>query len=107
MLPALSQCSLDNDEVPRLRQIIKIFTDALAEAGGVSYVRERLAQMAELSSDDRGKMVDGAEQSLDSTLRHLVDHNCQILVQSHFDEGASRGWILAMIEQGQRSSAVH
>ena len=47
--------------------------------------------------------VDGARQDLDTTLRHLVDHNCRILLQSHFDEGASRRWILQMIELGQKS----
>ena len=49
----------------------------------------RLNQMPQVSADDRAKLVDGATQSLDSTRRHLVDDNCQILLQSHFDEGAS------------------
>ena len=105
VLPALSQCSLDDGELPRLQQVIKIFTDALVKGGGASYVREHLGQMPEVSSDDRAKLEDGAKQSLDTTLRHLVDHNCRMLVQSHFDEGASRAWIPTMIELG-RSSEV-
>ena len=27
----------------------------------------------------------------------LVDHNCRILLQFHFEEGASRTWLLKMI----------
>ena len=60
--------------------------------------------MPQVSADDRAKLVDGATQSLDSTRRHLVDDNCQILLQSHFDEGASRAWLLHMIELGRKSS---
>ncbi|HEY2186858.1 MAG TPA: hypothetical protein VGH39_17855, partial [Xanthobacteraceae bacterium] len=45
----------------------------------------------------------GARQDLDTTLRHLVDHSCRLLLQSHFDEGASRQWLLHMIELGQKS----
>ena len=54
-------------------------------------------------TETRAKLVDGATQSLDSTLRHLIDHNCRLLLQSHFDEGASRAWILQMIQHGQES----
>jgi hypothetical protein len=105
VLPALTQCSLDDGELPTLQRIITIFTDALVENGGVPYVRDHLAQMPELSADDRAKLVDGATQSLDSTLRHLVDHNCRLLLQSHFDEGASRQWLLKMIQLGQNLNA--
>ncbi len=116
VLPALSQCSLDENEIPDLQRLIRIFTDALVENGGVAYVREHLDRMPELSPFDRARLLDGATQSLDSTLRHLVDHNCRILLRSHFDEGASRAWILQMIELGRdadahpnelRSSFVH
>jgi hypothetical protein len=106
VLPALSECSLDDGEIPRLEQIIKIFTDALVDDGGVVYVRDHLNQMSQLSSDDRARLVDGARQSLDSTLRHLIDHNCRILLKSHFEEGASRGWLLTMIDLGQSSSTT-
>jgi hypothetical protein len=75
VLPGLAQCSLDDSEIPTLRQI----------------------------TDDLAKLVDGARQDLDTTLRHLVDHSCQLLLQSHFDEGASREWILHMIDLGQKS----
>ena len=53
--------------------------------------------------DDRAKLVDGARQDLDTTLRHLVNHSCRLLLQSYFGEGASRDWILHMIELGQKS----
>ena len=105
VLPAFTQCSLDDGELPTLQRIITILTDALVENGGVSYVRDHLAQIPELSADDRAKLVDGARQSLDSTLRHLVDHNCRLLLQSHFDEGASRRWLLNMIQLGQNLNA--
>lgn len=107
VLPALSQCSLNDAEIPDLQQIINIFTDALVDGGGTAYVRQHLEQMPQLSADDRTKLVDGAMQSLDSTLRHLVDHNCRILLQSHFDEGASREWILHMIELGREADFGH
>jgi hypothetical protein len=105
VLPALSQCSLDDGEIPTLQQIIDVFTDALVENGGVAYVREHLAQVPKVSADDRAKLVDGAAQSLDSTLRHLVDHNCRLLLKSHFDEGASRLWLLKMIKLGGELNA--
>jgi hypothetical protein len=105
VLPALSQCSLDDGEIPTLQQIIEVFTDALVDGGGVAYVREHLAQMPKVSADDRAKLVDGAAQSLDSTLRHLVDHNCRLLLKSHFDEGASRQWLLKMIKLGGEVNA--
>jgi hypothetical protein len=103
VLPGLAQCSLDDGELPTLRQIIKIFTDAQAAQGGAAYVRDHLARLPDVSADDRAKLVDGARQDLDTTLRHLVDHSCRLLLQSHFDEGASRDWILHMIELGQKS----
>jgi hypothetical protein len=103
VLPALANCSLDDGEIPTLQQIIKIFTDAQAENGGAGYVRDHLAQLPDVTADDRAKLVDGAKQDLDTTLRHLVDHSCRLLLQSHFDEGASRDWILRMIELGQHS----
>jgi hypothetical protein len=107
VLPALSQCSLDDGEIPRLQEIIRIFTDALVNGGGVAYVRDNLGQVAQLTSEDRARLVDGAAQSLDSALRHLIDHNCRILLKSHFDEGASRGWMLAMIDLGRKASDIH
>ena len=103
VLPALTQCSLDDGEIPILQQIINIFTDALVTNGGAAYVREHLDKTPQVSLDDRAKLTDGARQSLDSTLRHLTDHNCRILLKSHFDEGASREWILRMIELGHNS----
>jgi len=105
VLPALSQCSLDDGEIPVLQQIIKIFTDALVEGGGAAYVREHLDQLPQVSTDDRAKLTDGATQSLDSTLRHLIDHNCRILLKSHFDEGASREWLLRTIQLGREFDA--
>ena len=103
VLPGLAQCSLDDGEIPTLQQIIKVFNDAQVEHGGATYVRGHLAQLPDVSADDRAKLVDGARQDLDTTLRHLVDHSCRLLLQSHFDEGASRQWILHMIELGQKS----
>jgi hypothetical protein len=105
VLPALAQCSLDDGEIPTLQEIIEVFTDALVDGGGVAYVREHLAQIPKLSADDRAKLVDGAAQSLDSTLRHLVDHNCRLLLKSHFDEGGSRQWLLKMIKLGEELNA--
>jgi hypothetical protein len=101
VLPALTACSLDDSEIPDLQRIIQIFTDAQDGGGGTAYVQKQLEQMPQISADDRKKLVDGARQSLDSALRHLVDHNCRILLRSHFDEGASRGWMLQMIDLGQ------
>ena len=103
VLPALARCSLDDGELPTLKQIIKVFADAQVEHGGAAYVRDRHAQLPEVNADDRANLVDGAKQDLDTTLRHLVDHNCRTLLQSHFDEGGSRKWILQMIELGQKS----
>jgi len=100
VLPALSQCSLDDSELPVLRQIIKIFADALDD-GGVAYVAAHLGQVPTLTADDRARLLDGARQSLDSTWRHLVDHNCRILLRSLFDDGGGRAWILHMIELGR------
>jgi hypothetical protein len=103
VLPALAQCSLDDGEIPTLRAIIQVFTDAQVDGGGATYVRDHLAQLPAVNADDRVRLVDGATQDLDTTLRHLVDHNCRLLLQSHFDEGASRDWILRMVEIGQES----
>jgi hypothetical protein len=101
VLPALVACSRDDSEIPDLQRIIQIFTDAQDNGSGPAYVQKQLEQMSQVSADDRAKLVDGARQSLDSTLRHLVDHNCRILFRSHFDEGASRAWLLQMIDLGQ------
>ncbi len=106
VLPAMAVCSLDDGELPSLQRIIKVFTDASVDGGGVSYVRAQLERMPDVSAEDRTKLVDGARQDLETTLRHLVDHNCRILLQAHFDEGASRQWIVRMIELG-RGEEVH
>src|SRR6516164_1518771 len=103
VLPALAQCSLDDGEIPTLQAIIKVFTDAQVDGGGAAYVRDHLAQLPAVNADDRARLVDGAAQDLDTTLRHLVDHNCRLLLQSHFDEGASRDWILRTVELGQEA----
>jgi hypothetical protein len=75
------------------------------QSGAAAYVQKRLEQIPQVSADDRVKLVDGAMQDLDTTLRHLVDHNCRILLQSHFDEGASRTWLLKMIALGRGPEA--
>lgn len=103
VLPALARCSLDDGAIPTLQKIIEVFTDAQVARGGATYVRDHLAELPQVNVDDRAKLVDGAKQDLDTTLRHLVDHNCRILLQSHFDEGAGREWLLQMIELGQKS----
>jgi len=103
VLPALERCSVDDGEIPTLQQVIKVFADAQVTHSGAPYVREHLASLPGVNAEDRAKLVDGATQDLDTTLRHLVDHNCRTLLQSHFDEGASRKWILQMIELGQKS----
>lgn len=105
VLPALFACNLDDDDIPLLQQIIKVFTDALVGGGGAAYVREHLDQMPQISADDRAKLIDGAAKGLDTTLRHLIDHNCRILLRSHFDEGANRAWILRMIQLGRDTDA--
>jgi hypothetical protein len=101
VLPALAQCSLDDSEIPTLQQVIGIFTDAAVNGGGAAYVRDHLPEVPKLSAEDRAKLVDGATQDLETTLRHLVDHNCRLLLQSHFDEGAGRKWLLHMVELGR------
>jgi hypothetical protein len=106
VLPALTACSLDDGEIPTLQQVIQVFTDAQVQGGGAAYVQKRLEQTPQVTADDRAKLVDGARQDLDTTLRHLVDHNCRLLLQSHFDEGASRTWLLKMIALG-RSPEEH
>jgi hypothetical protein len=105
VLPALANCSLDDEEIADLKRIIAIFTDALVDGGGPEQVRQQLEKLPQVSADDRAKLLDGARQSLDSTLRHLVDHNCRLLLQSHFDEGASRAWLLQMIALGRKLDA--
>jgi hypothetical protein len=101
VLPALAACSLDDGEIPVLQQIIKIFTDASFQGGGVAYVQTHLQDIPKLTAADRAKLVDGARQDLDTTRRYLIDHNCRLLLQSHVDEGASRAWLLRMIEIGE------
>lgn len=101
VLPALAVCSLDNSEIPQLKRIIQVFTDAQVANGGPAYVQQHLEQVPQVSPADRAKLVDGARQDLDTTLRHLIDHNCSLLLQSHFDEGASRTWLLHMIDIGR------
>jgi len=103
VLPAIVQCSLDDSEIPTLQQMISIFTDAQINGGGARYVAIHLEQVSKLSADDRAKLVDGATQDLDTTLRHLVDHNCRLLLRSHFEEGAGRAWLLHMIDIGQEA----
>ena len=105
VLPALAQCSFDDSEIPTLEQVIRIFADASFSGGGVTYVREHLGQIPNLSVDDRAKLTDGARQDLNTTRRHLIDHNCRLLLKSHIDEGASRQWIIAMIALGRKSDA--
>ena len=80
VLPALANCSLDDGEIPTLQQVIKVFTDAQVAGGGPAYVREHLASLPKVSAEDRAKLVDGATKDLDTTLRHLVDHNCRTSV---------------------------
>jgi hypothetical protein len=101
VLPALDACSVDDSEIPDLKRIIQVFTDAQVNGGGPAYVQKHLEQLPQVSPGDRAKLVDGARQDLDTTLRHLVDHNCRLLLQSHFDEGASRTWLLHMINLGR------
>lgn len=101
VLPALAACSLDDSEIPNLRKIIAVFTDASVGSGGPAYVQKHLEQMPQVSAADRAKLVDGARQDLDTTRRHLVDHNCRILLKEHFDEGGSRAWLLHMIDLGR------
>jgi hypothetical protein len=101
VLPALTTCSLDDSQLPDLRRIIQVFTDAQVKGEGVAYVRQQLEHMPEVSEEDRAKLLDGARQDLDTTLRHLIDHNCRLLLQAHFDEGGSRTWLLHMIDIGR------
>ena len=105
VLPALSRCSLDESEVPTLQRLIAVFTDAWVSGGGADQVRQHLDRMPKLNAEERATLADGARQSLDTTLRHLVDHNCRLLLQSHFDEGASRQWLLRMIAFGREEDA--
>ncbi len=73
VLPGLAQCSLDDGKLPTLQWIISIFTDAQVKNEGAEYVRDHLAQLPDVSADDRAKLVDGSKQDLDTTLRHLAD----------------------------------
>ena len=102
VLPALAACSLDEGEIPDLQMLIEIFSEASMN-GGVRYVQQHLEQMPRISAEDRAKLLDGARQDLSTTLRHLVDHNCRILLKAHFDEGASRAWLLRMMDIGHGS----
>ncbi|HET7883441.1 MAG TPA: hypothetical protein VFL55_21320 [Acetobacteraceae bacterium] len=101
VLPALTECSLDDSEIPTLQQVIAIFTDASVNQGGAAYVRDHLPEVAKLTAEDRAKLVDGATQDLETTMRHLVDHNCRLLLKSHYDEGAGREWLLHMVALGR------
>jgi hypothetical protein len=47
-----------------LRRIIKIFTDAQVEHGGAAYVRDHLARLPDVTSDDRAKLVDRGKTGL-------------------------------------------
>lgn len=98
---AFEKCSLDDTEIPTLRRIIGVFSDALLVKDGVAYVREHLKAIAELSDEDRAKLVDGARQDLSTTLGYLTNRNCRILFQSQFDTGASRAWLLRVIQAGR------
>src|SRR5215472_11959805 len=60
VLPALATCSLDDSQIPDLRRIIQVFTDAQVKGGGAAYVRQQLERMPEISTDDRAKLLDGA-----------------------------------------------
>ena len=59
VLPALANCRLDDGEIPTLQQIIKIFTVAQVENGGAAYVRDHLAQLPDVTADNRAKLVVG------------------------------------------------
>jgi hypothetical protein len=95
-----SQAGASSSATP-YRAAVSFNAHVQAQGGSAAYVQKRLEQMPQVSVDDRAKLVDGARQDLGSTLRHLVDHNCRILLRSHFDEGASRAWLLKMIDFGR------
>lgn len=98
---AFEKCSLDDGETPTLRRIIGVFSDALFKKDGVAYVREHLNAIPNLSNEDRAKLVDGARQDLSTTLGFLTNRNCRILLQSQFDTGASRTWLLQVVQAGR------
>lgn len=95
---AFSKCSLDDAEIPMLRQIIGVFSDAQLQKDGVGYVREHLKAISALSDEDRAKLVDGARQDLGTTLGFITNRNCRILFQSQFDTGANRAWLLRVVQ---------
>jgi len=98
---AFVKCSLDDSEIPVLQQIISVFTDALFRKDGVSYVREHLKGIPDVSDEDRAKLVDGARQDLSTTLGFITNRNCRILFQSQLDIGASRAWLLQVVQAGR------
>ena len=98
---AFVKCSLDDTEIPVLQQVISVFTDALFKKDGVSYVREHLKGIPNLSDEDQAKLVDGARQDLSTTLGFITNRNCRILFQSQLTIGASRAWLLQVIQAGR------
>ena len=98
---AFEKCSLDDSESPTLRRIIGVFNDARLQKDGVAYVREHLNAIPNLSNEDRAKLVDGARQDLSTTLGFLTNRNCRILLQSQFDTGVSRTWLLQVVQAGR------
>ena len=98
---AFEKCSLDDSESATLRRIIGVFNDALLQKDGVAYVREHLKPIPNLSNEDRAKLVDGARQDLSTTSGFLTNRNCRILLQFQFDNGASRTWLLHVIQAGR------
>jgi hypothetical protein len=105
VLPVLANCSLDDREIPRLQQIIKVFTDAQVAGGGAAYVREHLASLPKVSAEDRVKLVEGlGHNSAPLGGSQLPDI---VAVALRRDEGASRRWVLQMIEIGQKSRETY
>ena len=98
---AFVKCSLDDTEFPVLQQIINVFTDALFKKDGVSYVREHLKGIPDVSDEDQAKLVDGARQDLSTTRGFITNRNCRILFQSQLDIGASRAWLLQVVQAGR------
>jgi hypothetical protein len=101
VIGAFEKCSLNDSEIPTLRRIIGVFSDALFKKDGVAYVRERLNDIPDLSNEDRAKLVDGARQDLSTTLGFLTNRNCRILLQSQFDTGVSRARLLQVVQAGR------
>lgn len=98
---AFNKCSLDDTEIPTLRRIIAVFSDALTGKDGVGYVREHLKGIPALNDEEQAKLVDGARQDLSTTLGFITNRNCRILFQSQFDTGASRDWLLQVVKAGR------